>query len=244
MVDAGGAAVLERGPGETNGRATAGTIRRRTGLPTGRAVVGGLLVAVAATLVFTAYTHATSRPEDRFVVARRTLAPGTRLTRADLTTAPMRLHSSIGFRSVTPLLGATVLGPVGRGELVQPTAVLASRNRSPERELSIPIESARAVSGDLRSGDRVDVAATFGSGEQAYTVFVLRQALVLDRRPGGGGLQADTGEVLVLSLPSATDALAVAHAVSVGQLSVVRATGTDPAGTEPYRAPAAPTEAG
>ena len=242
MDQAGGAAVVERGPMDGNGTAPPGrTVRRRTRLPAGRAVVGGFLVALAATGVFAAYTDATTQPEEHFVVARRPLAPGTRLSRADLTLAPMRLHNAIGFRDAAPLLGATTLGPVGRGELLQPTAVLASRSRAPERELSLPIDSSRAVSGDLRAGDRVDVAATFGSGESAYTVFVVRGALVLDRRQAGGGLQRNTGEVLVLSLADPTDALAVAHAVSVGQLTVVRATGTQPAGVDPYRAPAAPT---
>lgn len=241
MVEAGGAAVTARVPGAENGSAPPQrTIKRRTGLPAGRAVVGGFLVALAATGVFAAYTNATTQPEERFVVAKRVLAPGTRLARGDLELAPMRLHTSIGFRQIDALVGATTLGPVGRGELLQPTAVLASRSRAPERELSIPIESARAVSGDLRAGDRVDVAATFGSGEHAYTVFVVRNALVLDRRQSGGGLQTATGEVLVLSLADPTDALAVAHAVSVGQLTVVRATGTQVAPTEPYRAPAAP----
>jgi Flp pilus assembly protein CpaB len=224
------------GAGNGNGR----TIRRRVTLPAGRAVVGGFLVALAATIVFAAYTGATSEPQQKVVVARRALAPGVHLTRADLTLAPMRVPGSVGFRAVTPLIGATLVGPVGRGELIQPTAVVAGGGPATERQLSVPIDSSRAVSGDLRAGDRVDVAATFGSGVDAYTVFVVRSALVLSRQQAGGGLGSNRGEVIVLSLPSATDALAVAHAVSVGQLSVVRATGAPPATADPYRAPATP----
>ena len=219
-----------------NGR----TIRKRVTLPAGRAVVGGFLVALAATIVFAAYTGATSEPQQRVVVARRALAPGVHLTAADLTLAPMQVPSSVGFRSVRPLLGATVVGPVGRGELIQPTAVVSSGGRATERQLSLPIDSSRAVSGDLRAGDRVDVAATFGSGADAYTVFVVRAAQVLSRQQAGGGLGSNRSEVIVLSLPSATDALAVAHAISVGQLTVVRATGAPVATGEPYRAPATP----
>ncbi|MDQ1375242.1 MAG: hypothetical protein QOJ09_2580 [Actinomycetota bacterium] len=223
-----------------NGHELGRVIRRRTALPGGRAVVGGFLVALAATAVFAAYTHATTRPESSYVVARHALAPGRHLTRADLALVPMRVPNGIAFRSARPLLGATVIGPVGAGELIQPAAVLAGRGQPAERQLSVPIDSARAVSGDLRPGDRVDVAATFGSGPDAYTSFVVRGAQVLARQQAGGTLGNHSSEVLVLALPSATDALAVAHAISVGQLTIVRATGAPPAGTEPYRAPAAP----
>jgi Flp pilus assembly protein CpaB len=223
-----------------HGAAPARTIRRRVTLPAGRAVVGGFLIALSATIVFAAYTGATTKPQPRVVVARRTLAPGTHLTRADLTLVPMQVPSSIGFRAMAPLVGATVIAPVGRGELIQPNGVVAGGGRPSERQLSLPIDSARAVSGDLRPGDRVDVAATFGSGADAYTLFVVRAAHVLARQQAGGGLGSNRSEVIVLSLPSATDALAVAHAVSVGQLTVVRATGAEPATADPYRAPASP----
>jgi Flp pilus assembly protein CpaB len=227
-----------------NGQAPPGrTIKRRVTLPAGRAVVGGFLVAVAATGVFAAYTGATTAPQQRYVVARRALAPGVHLTAADLALAPMDLPTGVGFRSVTPLLGATVVGPVGRGELIQAGGVIDSGSRVADRQLSIPIDSSRAVSGDLRAGDRVDVAATFGSGQDAYTVFVVRNAQVLSRQQSGSGLGGTRSEVIVVSLPSSTDALAVSHAISVGQLSVVRATGALLAGDEPYRAPATPAAA-
>jgi Flp pilus assembly protein CpaB len=216
------------------------TITRRVTLPGSRAVVGGFLVALAATGVFAAYSNVTTEPQQRYVVARHPLAPGVHLSRADLALAPMRLPSAIAFKTVTPLLGAVVVGPVGRGEIIQPSAVLAGRGHAGQRQLSIPIDSARAVSGDLRAGDRVDVAATFGSGENAYTLFVVRAAQVLARQQAGGALAGSKNEVLVVSLPSATDALAIAHAISVGQLTVVRATGAEPAGPDAYRAPAAP----
>jgi Flp pilus assembly protein CpaB len=223
----------------TNG---ARPIRKRTALPGGRAVVGGFLVTVALAGTFAAYTNATSTPQQRYVVARHALPVGSRLTRADLTLVPMRLPSSVGFTSVEPMLGATVVGPVGRGELVQASSLLDTGSRPGERQLSIPIESARAVGGELLPGDRVDVAATFGTGADAYTVFVVRGAQVLARNDADGSLGGRRDEVILLALPSATDALAVAHAIAVGQLTVVRATGAQPAGADPYRAPAAPSE--
>src|SRR3954452_11808754 len=100
----GGAVAVEPRRGEAvngNGAATPSgpTIRRRTPLPGGRAVIGGFLVALAATAVFAAYTRATTTPEQRFVVARRALAPGHHITRADLALTPMRVPAGVAFRS-------------------------------------------------------------------------------------------------------------------------------------------------
>jgi Flp pilus assembly protein CpaB len=226
-----------------NGAPPARTIRRRVALPAGRALVGGFLVAASLLGVFAAYTGATTETQRRYVVARRSLAPGVHLSASDLALVPMDVPAGIGFRSVTPLLGATTVGPVGKGELIQPSGVVATGSRVADRQLSIPIDSSRAVSGDLRAGDRVDVAATFGSGQDAYTVFVVRNAQVLSRQQSGSGLGGTRSEVIVVSLPSSADALAVSHAISVGQLSVVRATGALLAGEDPYRAPATPASA-
>src|SRR5687768_720166 len=55
--------------GALGGRA----VRRRSALPTGRAVVGGFLVALAALGIFAAYSSATAGPTTSYVVARRDL---------------------------------------------------------------------------------------------------------------------------------------------------------------------------
>ncbi|TML58120.1 MAG: hypothetical protein E6G17_12765, partial [Actinobacteria bacterium] len=74
------------GAGNGAGRA----VRRRRSLPSGRALVGGLLVAIAAVGVFGAWLSATAAPTSSYVVARHDIAPGHRVTRADL--ALVRLH--------------------------------------------------------------------------------------------------------------------------------------------------------
>ena len=145
-------------------------------LPAGRAVVGGFLVALAATIVFAAYTgrdHRRRSSESSSPAAPS--RPGVHLTRADLTLAPMQVPSSVGFRAVTPLVGATVVGP-RRPRRVDPGQRRGRRTAAgrPSASSRCPIDSSRAVSGDLRAGDRVDVAATFGSGADAYTLFVVR----------------------------------------------------------------------
>jgi Flp pilus assembly protein CpaB len=206
-------------------------LRRRRPLPGGRAVVGGFLVTAAAVGIFAAYTGATTSRGVSYVVARHTLTVGQRIAAPDLTTAPMVLSptisSDLAFRDPSRLVGALVVGPVHAGELIQASSVVAGTDATGDRELSFPIAATRAVDGTLKAGDFVDVLATYGSGADATTVAVVRQARVVARSdasatldPAGGG-----GETITLGLARSIDSLAVAHAVDAGQVMLVRSTG-------------------
>jgi Flp pilus assembly protein CpaB len=231
-----------------SGRATPGrSITRRGGLPTGRAVVGGFLVAASALGVFAAHERASRGPTTSYVVARRDLPVGTRLADDDLTALPMELPDVVAhhaaFTTEGPLVGATTVGPIRRGELDQAGDVVKRSAGAPsDLELSFEIDRAHALAGTLRSGERVDVLATFGAGGDTYTVTVVRRALVLDASQGRGALSADDSLVVTVAVPTADDALAITHAVNAGDVTLVRTTDTTsgPAG-QTYRAPAADT---
>jgi Flp pilus assembly protein CpaB len=237
------ATVFERAP-ELDGEGQAPRpLRRRRSLPGSRSVVGAFLVATAIVGVYAAAIGTGDGADQRYVVARRPVAPGMRITAADLELLPMRLPAALASERVftvpAQLVGAVTVGPIGAGELVQASDVLRKRGGPRTREVSVPIDLSRSVAGSLRPGDRVDIAATFGQGETAYSLFVIRGAEVLARSDVGGALGDGSKEVLTLSLTSASDALALAHAISAGELAVVRATGAEPAGADPYRAPSA-----
>src|SRR3954464_6269244 len=94
-------ASAPRAPGDASAArpSSSRSISRRGTLPTGRAVVGGVLVAVAALGVFVGGSRgavpafgffvpderATRGPTTQYVVARHDLPVGTRLTADDLT---------------------------------------------------------------------------------------------------------------------------------------------------------------
>lgn len=199
--------------------------RRRT-LPGGRAVVGGFLVALAAVGVFAGYTSATADTRHPFLVARRDLPLGHRVVASDLAALPMDLPARLRgrvYRDAAALVGAVVIGPVAAGELVQSSAVVRATGDGPgERQISFPIESARAVGGGLRRGEFVDVLATYGTGADGFTTAVVRGARVADRSQARGSLSDGGTEVITLVLPRPDDALAVAHAVSSGTVMLVR----------------------
>ncbi len=239
-------AVAADRPTAGEGRSTGGRpLRRRSGLPTGRAVVGGFLVALAAVGIFGAYASVTDGPHTSYVVARADIPVGTRLNAGHLTTVAMDLAPSVArlaaFDRVSTLVGTTTIGPIRKGELVQAGDVVKKRSGADELEVSFAIDSSRAVAGNLRAGERVDVLATFGAGAESYTVTVVRQARVIAAERDGGGLGDGRNEIISLALVSSDEALALSHAVNAGEVTLVRSTGASVSGPvgQTYTAPAA-----
>jgi hypothetical protein len=218
----------ERG-GNGAGRAVH-SLRRRRALPGSRAVVGGLLVAAAAVGLFAAASSSREGPSHSYVVAGRELAAGTRVLRSDLQLVPMDLAPSLrsrAFDSPEPLLGATLLAPLGPGDLVQSSSVVARKGDTASRELSFTLERGR-VSPGMKQGERADLLATYGTGDEAYTLVVVRQALLvaIERPRTAAG---DNGPATVtVAVDDPADALALAHAVQLAKLTLVRATGAPP----------------
>jgi Flp pilus assembly protein CpaB len=235
----------ERAASPRDGGNGARPLRRRRTLPGGRAVVGGFLVALAAVGIFAGYTSATSDDREPFLVARRDMPLGHRITRADLGTLPLDISGPLrarSYRDATQLVGSVVIGPVARGELIQTSDVLSVDGASRERQISFPIDSARAVDGSLRRGEFVVVLATYGTGADGYTVVVVRGARLADRHESEGTLADSGDEVITLALGSDADTVAVAHAVNAGVVTLVRGGGPSEDGAAPgAAAPAATT---
>ena len=194
-------------------------VRRRRTLPGGRAALGALLIAVAAVGTFTAASGATEDPRQSFVVARGDVAVGQRLSEGDLATARLDLPAFMRGRAYRPdelddLVGSVALGPIGRGELVQRSAVAAARAG---RQGSFPIDPARAVGGSLRAGEFVDVVATL----DGKTRVVVERAQVASLRERGG-LGGGDSLIVTLDIASAEAAVAVVNALDKGDLTLVR----------------------
>ena len=156
-----------------------GSIRRsrsggsRRGLPTGRALVGGLLVTMAAVVVFAAYAGAQSRPSTSVVVARRDLDPGERLTAADVEVRAVDAARRRGRTAPSPTAGQLVGAVDARAHRRRVSSCRRGRCGSSRRgaprapEFSFPVDRERALAGDLQAGESVDLLATFGSGSDA-----------------------------------------------------------------------------
>ena len=196
--------------------------------PNSRTIVGGLLVSTAALAAFLAASGASGSPQQSVVVSRRALAVGERLDSSTLatTTVDTRTAESLrAFPSVDALAGAVALAPIGEGELVQRSAVLTGGPTEPTRQFSFPVDRERALNGDLRPGERVDVLATYGSGSDATTTVLARDANVIRATDAKSGSLGSSGKVIVtLALASADQLLDAVHAAQVASITVVRST--------------------
>ena len=187
-------------------------------------MVGGFLIATAAVGIFAAYTNAVGGTSQRFLVARHDLPLGHRIVADDLASAPMDLPEPLRRRSASEpsrLVGAVVIGPVARGELIQASDVVRT-GADTGLEIAFPVESARAVDGHLRVGEFVDVLATYESGAEGYTTVVVKGARIVDRSEPAGSLAGGDKEVVTLAVADRTESLAVAHAANAGAVTLVR----------------------
>ncbi len=211
-------------------------VTRAPGVPGSRAVVGGLLVALAGVGTFVSWQRASGSPEHAYAVADRSLQPGDPVTADAVRFERIDLPSDVARASfVTPaeLEGRVLVAPVGEGELLQHGSLSDQGQPDPAAEVSVALARDLAVDGRLRSGDTVDVYATHDDD----TSVVAEGVRVISVTEGGGSF-ADGSELTVtLALAAAEQRVPVIHAARAGQITLVRtthvprsapATGSDP----------------
>lgn len=175
------------------------------------------------------------------LVAARDIPAGTELTTAMVRPVELDADSPLAKAlvrrgGVRP--GMIVSGAVLKGSPIR-TADLASAAAGDRlRSMSIQVDRAQAVGGDLRVGDRVDVIRVV-DGTPTYVVTGVQVISVASSR-SGRGLTASSapGGFFVVVRVDAREALALAGAMEGGGLQVVRSTGAEPvaAGTTPATA--------
>ena len=208
--------------------ATTRSLGPRRSLPGGRAVVGGLLVTVALLGTWWTSTAASKPPRTSFLVAAHDLSPGHRLERSDLALVVTDLPASLRRRAFTDpssLVGNVALAPIAGGELVQSAAVGDGKGGVPARDLSFVVDADWALGGTLRPGDRIDLLATFGQGENSTTRPILSN-LVLRRvvDSGTGGLGSTRRQTLTVAIARTSAVEAAVNAARAGTITIVRST--------------------
>ncbi len=194
-------------------------------LPGSRALIGALLCTFAALLTFGAYARANRPATTRYLVATRNLEPGAAVTSKDVEAIAMDLPETLrqrAFGSSVNLDGATVLGPVGNGELFQAGNLVKKAAGSQSLELSFPIDSAYAAAGRLRPGDRIDVLTNNGQ----IAVPVATDLLIIATSNPPDGVSSGRGTlVITVAYDGSFDGAALLGAAQNTKLSAIRRTG-------------------
>lgn len=212
-----------------NGRATSEPsdgsrrVERRVGLPSGRAVVGGLLMALAAVGTFLAYADATADDTIDVLVAARDLAPGQTITASDVELVPVELPGGVRglFGAVDAAVGRQVAAPVVAGEFLLASATVVPLEGDETLEVAISVPASRAV-GRLRAGERVDVFSTWSSD---VTQLIAVDARVVEVRGSSSeGLGGSDTVTVRLAVADFAQVEALVHAQAAGDITLVRAT--------------------
>lgn len=194
--------------------------------PGTRAVFGALLCTTAALLTFLAFARANRPPATSYVIATRDLAPGAILESGDVELVAIKLPSAVqtqAVEAVSLIEGATLLGPIAQGELIQRGQVI--RRPVGERVVSFPMNSAYALGGRLRAGSRVSVYADEGNTMQpiADNVAVLRN--------DQGGTSGTS--IITITVPASTDEARLVQAITNSKIVLVE--GPRPGSSETLR---------
>jgi Flp pilus assembly protein CpaB len=198
---------------------------RRRPLPSGRAVVGGLLVAVAMLAAFALANRPHHGPTGHVVVARRAVRLGSRLSTDDLRVESIDLPDGVAsgtFSATSDLEGAVALAPLGPGDIVERSSVGTGTTGGPGAQMSFPLDRERALDGRLEPGETLDLLATYGTGNDARTSVVAHGVRLVDVDDAHEGLEGTGKLVVTVELPDPDLAVPVTRASAVATLTLVR----------------------
>lgn len=191
---------------------------------------------VAAGLVGAALTIALVRQADareEIAVASHALTPGTAFSEDDVRWTRARLDGDVpALRrgDLAQFEGMLVTGRVAEGEIISSADFRPPATGDGRRAVSIPIDRARAVNGELAPGDRVDVVLA-GDSEVEIIVAAAEVLDVHDDR--SGTLGAGVSEFSVTLAATAGESQLLAAAITDGDILMARSTGAPSAEDTP-----------
>ena len=206
-------------------------LRVKKRLPSGRAVLGGLLVSLSVVGILVASSIGEDATFQDVVVASQDLAPGTVLEPEHVEQVRIRLSDEANFVVSSPesVLGSVVLGPVGEDEFLQASNIaLSAGDALPSglAEVSIEVDANRAPA-RLDSGELVSLLATYDDGDGSRTSLIADRVVVLSYDNGSNDDFSTGDTVLRLGISDGDIASSIVTAAITGDVSVVGVTGAN-----------------
>ena len=206
-------------------------ISPRRSLPNSRALVGALLISIAAVGAYAAATGGSSGPTDEYLVVTESITAGQPVHLTGVAFEPMDLPvdvSESAVNSVEGLDGAIALRDLRPGEILTLDDVIASPTIDGApigavHELAFPVPLDRTPPGLIR-GDRVTVLSTLRVADQPTTVVALEDAVVLSFDPRSDQIGSTGTGVITLAISNADAVVSTAHLSQQGDLTIVRST--------------------
>ncbi len=188
----------------------------------------GLLLFVAALLIGRSILEG-ARTTIQVWAAATDLRGDHALAQADLAPAEVKLPADVAAAyaiASEDLDGAILMRPVAAGELIPRAWISTGAPATAGRSMTIPVTPEHAVGGRLRPGDRVDVYATFDSGDaRARTSALVRAVEVLDVVEAGGLVVGEESVVGLTVAVTPAEAARLAFAIRTAEVDVALVSG-------------------
>jgi Flp pilus assembly protein CpaB len=194
-----------------------------------------MIVAGLLGLVLTMLAIRAADQTERIAVAAGTIEAGRSLTAADVRWVDARLPADLAARAVHPgdldrLVGMVAATPIRAGDLLTDTDFRPVAAAGGKRAMSVPVDPARAVNGELTAGDRVDVLLARGGEVEV----IVADAEVLDvHDPGSGALGGTDSQFAITLAVDVRESQLLAGALADGELIMTRSTGAESAAQAP-----------
>ncbi len=206
-------------------------ISPRRSLPSGRALVGALLITIAAVGAYVTATRGSDVPSTEFLVVTSPIAAGQPVSLDLVAFEPMDIPVDVArgaLNSTEGLDGAISLRDLRPGEILGVDDLLASPTIDgypigAVHELSFPVPLDRTPR-DLIRGDRVTILSSLRVGDIPTTMVALEDAIVIAFDPRTDQIGATGTGVLTLSIPDAESVMSTTHLSRQGDLTIVRST--------------------
>lgn len=204
---------------------------RRVDIPTwiNARTVLGLLLFVGAVLAGQRMIAASDQTVAVWVAAR-SLGPDGAVTQEDLTLAQVRLPPELLSQYVLAsrsLEGAVLTRPVRAGELIAADWISEGPEALAGRSMTIPMTSEHSMGSSVRTGDRIDVLATFDAeGERARTVLIGRGLEVIQVVSTGGLVVGEESIAGITVALTPEEAARLAFAIRTAQIDIARVLGS------------------
>jgi len=202
-------------------------VARPPGLPGARALLGGVLITVAAVATFASWQHTSGAPGQAYAVATSGLDPGDPVTAEVVRFVAIDLPPGVArsaFADPADLEGRVTLAPIAAGELLQRGSLSDQRGGPAAAEVSLALDRALAVDGRLAPGDLVDVYGTIDGATEP----VAAGLRIVTVSAGGGSFDEGAQLTVTLAVPEASQRLALIGAARGGVVTLVRTTHADP----------------
>ncbi len=189
-------------------------------------------MAVAAVIVFAASLAGTSHPGQHWVVATRSLGPGSVLEPGDLTTSTMRLSpatAQLAYRQAASVEGRTLAVGLHPGELLEVSMLVPSSHQPVLRPVSLAVDPVSLAG--LYAGQPVDVLMTQGAGSTTGVTVVVRGATLLAVVTSStNGLATGSSGQVSIGVSTLSEVEAVVAAAHTGTVTLVAAEPSDGSG--------------